>query len=84
MQTLFFTVKEWNRFSWSMQEIMCKKYYIILTDYKTGKEKIILLLHKINMKNHLYIHNLKGQNINSVLGFMCSVRNAIVARRTRK
>ena len=51
MQTLFFTVKEWNRFAWSMQEIMCKKYDIILTDYQTRKEKIILLLHKINMKN---------------------------------
>ena len=51
MQTLFFTVKQWNRFSWSMQEIMCKKYDVILTDYKTRKEKIILLLNKINMKN---------------------------------
>jgi len=51
MQTLFFTVREWNRFSWSMQEILCKKYDVILTDYKTRKEKIILLLHKINMKN---------------------------------
>jgi len=51
MQTLFFTVKEWNRFSWSMQEIICKKYDVILTDYKTRKEKVILLLNKINMKN---------------------------------
>ena len=51
MQTLFFTVKEWNRFSWSMQEVICKKYDVILTDYKTRKEKIILLLNKINMKN---------------------------------
>lgn len=51
MQTLFFSVREWNRFSWNMQEVLCKKYDIILTDYKTRKEKIILLLHKINMKN---------------------------------
>jgi hypothetical protein len=51
MQTLFFTIKEWNRFSWSMQEIICKKYDVILTDYKTRKEKVILLLNKINMKN---------------------------------
>ena len=51
MQTLFFTVKEWNRFSWSMQEVLCKKYDVILTDYKTRKEKIILLINKINMKN---------------------------------
>ncbi len=51
MQTLFFTVKEWNRFAWSMQEILCKKYDVILTDYQTRKEKTISLLNKINMKN---------------------------------
>ena len=51
MQTLFFALKEWNRFSWNMQEVLCKKYDIILTDYKTRKEKIILLINKINMKN---------------------------------
>ena len=50
MQTLFFTVKEGNRFSWNLQ-VLCKKYDIILPDYKTRKEKIILLLNKINMKN---------------------------------
>ncbi len=51
MQTLFFTVKEWNRFTWSMQEVICKKYDVILTDYQTRKEKLISLLNKINMKN---------------------------------
>lgn len=51
MKKLFFTVKEWNRFAWSMQEVICKKYDVILTDYKTRKEKTILLLNKINMKN---------------------------------
>ena len=51
MQTLFFTVREWNKFAWSMQEILCKKYDVILTDYQTRKEKIVLLLRKINMKN---------------------------------
>ncbi len=51
MQTLFFTVKEWNRFTWSIQEVICKKYDVILTDYKTRKEKTMLLLNKINMKN---------------------------------
>ena len=51
MQTLFFSVREWNRFSWNMQEVICKKYDVILTDYKTRKEKIILLINKINMKN---------------------------------
>ena len=51
MQTLFFTVKEWTRFTWSIQEVICKKYDVILTDYKTRKEKTMLLLNKINMKN---------------------------------
>ena len=51
MQTLFFTVKQWNKFSWNMQEVLCKKYNVILTDYQTRKDKIISLLNKINMKN---------------------------------
>ena len=51
MQNLFFTLKQWNKFSWSMQEVLCKKYNVILTDYKTTKEKITLLLDKINIKN---------------------------------
>ncbi len=51
MQTLFFTVKEWNRFAWNMQEVLCKKYDVILSDHQTTKEKTISLLNKINMKN---------------------------------
>ena len=51
MPKLFFTAKEWNRFSWNMQEVLCKKYDVILTDYQTRKEKTISLLNKINMKN---------------------------------
>ena len=34
-----------------MQEVLCKKYNVILTDYQTRKEKIISLLNKINIKN---------------------------------
>jgi len=51
MKTLSFTSKEWNRFAWNMQETLCKKYNIILTDHQTRKEKTISLLNKINMKN---------------------------------
>ena len=51
MQNLFFTVKQWNKFSWNMQEALCKKYNVILIDYQTRKEKIMSLLNKINMKN---------------------------------
>ena len=59
-----FTVKEWNKFKkikvkeidgikyyYDIQELMCKKYDIILTDYKTKSEQIIIFLKKINMKN---------------------------------
>ena len=59
-----FTVKEWSKFKkikvkeidgikyyYDMQELMCKKYDIILTDYKTKSEQIIIFLKKINMKN---------------------------------
>jgi hypothetical protein len=34
-----------------MQEVICKKYDVILTDYQTRKEKTISLLNKINIKN---------------------------------
>ncbi len=59
-----FTVKEWSKFKktkvkeidgikyyYDMQELMCKKYDIVLTDYKTKREQIIIFLKKINMKN---------------------------------
>jgi hypothetical protein len=51
MQKLFFTVKEWNRFAWSMQDILCTKYNVILTVHQTRKEKTISLLNKINIQN---------------------------------
>ena len=60
----YFTVKQWRKFKKTqvkevngikhhldMQELMCKKYDIILTDYKTKRERIIIFLKKINMKN---------------------------------
>jgi len=60
----YYTVKEWNKFKkakvkeiegikhyYDMQELLCKKYDIILTDYKTKRERIIIFLKKINMKN---------------------------------
>ena len=51
----YFTVKEWNRFKsndyFDMQDMLCQKYDIILTDYKTKREKIFSFLKKINLKN---------------------------------
>ena len=51
----FYTVKEWNKFKnndyFDMQDMLCQKYDIILTDYKTKSEKIFSFLKKINLKN---------------------------------
>ena len=45
-----YTIKEWKRL-YSLQEVLCKKFDIILTDHKTKKEKIFSLLNNINFKN---------------------------------
>ena len=51
----YYTVKEWSNFRknnyFDMQELLCEKYDVILTDYKTKKEKIISNLSHINFKN---------------------------------
>ena len=51
----YFTVKEWNCFKnndyFDTQEMLCQKYDVILTDYKTKREKVFSALKKINLKN---------------------------------
>jgi len=51
----YYTVKEWSKFKknnyFDMQELLCEKYDVILTDYKTKKQRIISLLSHINLKN---------------------------------
>ena len=51
----FYTVKQWSKFKsndyFDMQEMLCQRYDVILTDYKTRKEKIISVLKKFNQKN---------------------------------
>ena len=51
----YFTVREWNRFKnndyFDMQEMLCQKYDVILTDYKTKREKFFSALKKINLRN---------------------------------
>ena len=51
----YFTTKQWQRFKsndyFDMQEMLCEKYDIILTDYKTRRQRIISLLSHINLKN---------------------------------
>ena len=61
---LYYTVKEWKKFKvfkkktvngkdyfLDLQEIMCKKYDIILTNHKTNKEKMVWVIKSINAKN---------------------------------
>ena len=51
----YFTVKEWNRFKnndyFDMQDMLCQKYDVILTDYQTKREKVFSVLKKINLRN---------------------------------
>ena len=51
----YFTVREWNRFKnndyFDMQDMLCQKYDVILTDYKTKREKLFSALKKINLRN---------------------------------
>ena len=57
----FYTVKEWKRFDKiaerengidiTMQEVLLKRYDVILTDYKTKGEKIKGILNKFNAEN---------------------------------
>ena len=51
----FYTVKQWQRFKtndyFDMQELLCQKYDVVLTDYQTKKKKTFSLLQKINLKN---------------------------------
>ena len=50
-----FSVREWNRFKnndyFDMQDMLCQRYDVILTDYKTKREKVFSILKKINLKN---------------------------------
>ena len=51
----YFTVNEWQKFKtndyFDMQELLCQKYDVILSDYQTKKQKTFSLLPKINLKN---------------------------------
>ena len=51
----YFTVKEWNRLKnndyFDMQDMLCQKYDVILTDYQTKREKVFSALKKINLRN---------------------------------
>src|SRR3972149_9692962 len=46
-----FTVKAWKKFDLTQQDILCCRYDIILTDYKTRKEKIFSVMDKFSPKN---------------------------------
>ena len=50
----YFTVREWNRFKdndyFDMQDMLCQKYDVILTDHQTKREKIFSALKKNQSK----------------------------------
>ena len=46
-----FTVKEWGRFPLFKQEILCKKYHVVLTDHMTRTQKINRILGIFNKRN---------------------------------
>ena len=50
----YFTVREWDRFKnndyFDMQEMLCQKYDVILTDYQTKREKGIFCIEKNQSK----------------------------------
>ena len=49
-----YTKKEWSRFSWEIQEILCMRYIVFLTDYKqpkTNLQKVFQVIDKLNVKN---------------------------------
>ncbi len=39
-EKMFYTVKQWKRFSWDIQTKLSEQYEIFLTDHKTLKEKL--------------------------------------------
>jgi len=45
-----YTVKEWKRL-YKIQDKLCQKYEVILTDYKIRQEKVAGIMQKINFKN---------------------------------
>jgi len=45
-----YTTKEWKKL-FNIQDILCKKFDIILTDHETTREKLFTLLDNINLKN---------------------------------
>jgi hypothetical protein len=45
-----YTVKEWKKL-YKIQDKLCKKYDVILIDYKTRREKVAEIFEKINLKN---------------------------------
>ena len=51
----YYATKEWKKFKknnyFDMQELLCEKYDVILTDYKTKRQRIISILSHLNLKN---------------------------------
>lgn len=68
-----YTVKEWKRFDWIIQEAVCKKYNVILTDYKEPltKKGMALKICKV-----IY-SQLNKKNFDKSIGLIQSGTNSI-------
>ena len=70
----YYTVKQWNCFKnndyFDMQDMLCKKFDVILTDHKTKKEKVISILKKFNQRNF-------NKGMNQFNGFMKDFGNSV-------
>jgi hypothetical protein len=42
-----YTMKEWDRFDWVKQEILCRKYNVIITDWIPKKQRMINKIDRI-------------------------------------
>lgn len=49
MEKLRLSHKAWKKFPLDAQEALCKKFHVILTDYRTRNEKIIDVLAKLDI-----------------------------------
>lgn len=51
VKQLRFTQKQWNRFDLIAQQILIRKYEVIITDHKTMNEKVVSFLTKIDISS---------------------------------
>ncbi len=48
-KVLRLTQKQWNRFDLEKQEVLTKRYHVIISDYKTKRQRIMAILDKVDI-----------------------------------